>query len=79
MRRKLDKKHLLSLCQPGEYGIFAPPMKAQDAVDELCRYFLGDDWYDASGATHVEQVNTAIVYNIERQYRGVKIKRNKRR
>ena len=75
MRNKFDKEHILSICEPGDYGIFAPPMKAQVAVDELCRYFLGDDWYDTSGATHPEQINTEIVAEIERRYKGAKLKR----
>lgn len=75
MRNKFDKEHILSICEPGDYGIFAPPMKAQVAVDELCRYFLGDDWYDTSGATHPEQINTEIVAEIERRYKGAKVKR----
>ena len=79
MRNKLDKKHLLDICEHGDYGILASPMKAQVAVNELCRYFLGDDWYDSSGATHPEQVNTAIVYEIEMRYKGAKIKRTKKK
>ena len=78
MRNKLNKKHLLDIREPGDYGIFAPPMKAQVAINELCRYFLGDDWYDSSGATDSEQVNTAIVYEIEMRYKGAKIKRSKK-
>ena len=78
MRNKLNKKHLLDICETGDYGIFAPPMKAQVAINELCRYFLGDDWYDSSGATDSEQVNTAIVYEIEMRYKGAKIKRSKK-
>ncbi len=74
-RNKFNRDHILSLCEKGDYGIFAPPMKAQTAVDELCRYFLGDDWYSSSGATHPEQVNTEIVAEIEKRYKGAKIKR----
>lgn len=77
MRKKVDKEHILSLCDDGDYFLFAPPMKAQVAVHELCQYFLGDDWYDSSGATHPEQVNTAIVYEIESRYRGCKIKKKR--
>ena len=43
MKHKVDKERILSLCEPGNYGIFAPPMKAQVALKELCRYFLGKD------------------------------------
>lgn len=74
-RKRFDREHILSLCEKGDFGLFAPPMKAQTAVSELCHYFLGDDWYDMSGATHPEQVNTAIVVEIERRYKGAKIKR----
>ena len=79
MRKTFDKKHILSICEDVDCGILAPPMKAQVAVHELCRYFLGDDWYDSSGATHPEQVNTAIVCAIEKQYKGCKIKRHTER
>lgn len=74
-RNKFDRDHILSLCEKGDFGIFAPPMKAQTAVNELCRYFLGDDWYSSSGATHPEQINTEIVAEIESRYKGAKIKR----
>lgn len=78
MRNKLDKEHLLSICEPGDYGIMSPPMSAQVALHELCRYFLGDDWYDESGCTSPEQVNTNIVYTIEKLYKGCKIKKKKK-
>ena len=71
MRNKFDEDHLLSLC---EYdGTTIHPMKAQVAVDELRRYFLGEDWYDTSGVTNTEQVNTNIVAEIEIKYRGARI------
>ena len=75
MRDKFNKEHVLSLCKPGDYGIMAPPMDAQVALNELCRYFLGKNWYDSSGANSPEQVNTAIVAEIEMNYRGAKLKR----
>lgn len=75
MRKTFDPEHIKNICEPVDCGILNPPMKAQTAVDELCRYFLGDDWYDDSGATHPEQVNTAIVCEIERRYKGARLKR----
>ena len=42
MRNKFDEDHILSICKPGDY-IVTPPMKAQIAVDELRRYFLGEE------------------------------------
>ena len=77
MRKKFDREHLLSLCEPGDYGIFAPPMKAQVALDELCHYFLGDDWCSYSGCTNTEQINTEIVATIEQAYPGCKIDNKK--
>ena len=53
-------------------------MNAQTAVNELCRYFLWDDWYDASGAVSAVQVNTNIVATIEEKYKGYRIKKRKR-
>lgn len=64
---------ILDLTEPGDYGIFSPPMDAQVALNELCRYFLGDDWYSVGNIT-TSQVNTEIVYEIERQYKGKKQK-----
>ena len=72
MRNKFDEDHILSICKPGDY-IVTPPMKAQITVDELRRYYLGEDWYDDSGVTDTEQVNTNIVAEIEQKYKGVKI------
>lgn len=78
MRKRFDKKHILDICEPIDCGMLSPPMKAQIAINELCSYFLGDDWYDGSGATSPEQVNTAIVVAIEQRYKGVKLKRRKK-
>lgn len=70
MRMKFDPEHIKSLCKPGDYGIFNPPMDAQVALNELCRYLLGPDWYDSSGCTAPEQINTEIVCQIEMKYPG---------
>lgn len=50
-----------------DYGIIAPPIDNGTALNELCRFFLGDDWYSV-GAIHNEQVNTEMLYEIERRY-----------
>jgi DNA replication initiation complex subunit (GINS family) len=44
-------------------NIFAPPMKAQDAVDMLMHYLLGEDWYSVNPVS-TEQINTEAVYDI---------------
>ena len=78
-RRKLDTKHIWNICNSKGWKdyILSPPMKAQVAIHELCRYFLGDNWYDNSGATHPERVNARIVCEIKKRYKGYKY--NKRR
>ena len=75
MRNKFDEEHILSLCDSKiRYDVTSlRPMEAQVAVDELRRYFLGEDWYDTSGVTNTEQVNTNIVAEIEIKYRGARI------
>lgn len=49
-----------------DYGVFSPPMKAQAAIDFLCRYLLGDSWYSIQ--TNTEQINTEIVHEILLKY-----------
>ena len=51
-------------------------MTAQEALNELCDYFLGDDWYESTGQTHPEIVNFAIVEAIEKKFKDAKIKHN---
>lgn len=60
---------VLGLAKEGDYGMLPPPMDAQTALDELCRFFLGDDWYCVL-PIHTEQVNTEIVYEIEKKYKN---------
>lgn len=62
------RNRILGLTKEGEYGIFAPPMDAQTALNELCRFLLGDDWYSINPISQ-EQINTEIVYEIELKYR----------
>lgn len=53
-----------------------PYMKAQTAVNELCRFFLGEDWYVVVPLS-TEQVNVNIVYEIERMFPNKCIKKGK--
>ena len=76
-RKETNKEiaeRILKLAEPGDYGIFPPPMDAQVALNELCRFFLGDDWYCVL-QIHTGQVNTEIVYEIESKYNKVNRKR----
>ena len=58
----------LTNSHPGEYGIFPPPMNAQVAVNELCRFFLGEDYWTI--VNNNEQANTEIVFEIECKYKN---------
>lgn len=80
MRKKIDYKHLIEevcdfTCENDNYNKPLPSLKAQEALNELCNYFLGEDWYEPTGQVHPEIVNFAIVEEIEKRYRGVKIKK----
>ena len=49
------------------YGILPPPLPAQEAINILCDYLLGDDWY-CSISMGVEQINAIIVGQILAKY-----------
>ena len=49
------------------YGICPAPLKAQAAINILCDYLLGEDWY-VSMSIGVDQVNTCIVEQILDKY-----------
>jgi len=66
---KILIERLLKLTDGKDYGLCSPPMKAQVALRELCRYFLGEDWYTVMPIS-TEQGNTEIVYEIEKRYKG---------
>lgn len=68
-RHKIIADHILSIAEPGDFGICSPPMDAQIALNELCRYFLGDDWYSTMSQSS-KQINTEIIYAIECNYKG---------
>ena len=71
LRKETNKetiRRLLKLTNGKDYGIFAPPMDAQVALIELCHHFLGEDWYSVNPVSQ-EQINTEIVYEIERRYK----------
>ena len=78
MRKKIDHKHLIEDVAhfSRETGL-SPTLTAQEALNELCHYFLGDDWFEPTGQTHPEVVNFSIVEEIETRYKGVKIKKRK--
>ena len=73
--KETDKEiadRLLKLTDGKDYGILPPPMDAQVALDELQRYFLGDNWYTTLPLGR-GQVNTEIVYAIETKLKKYKV------
>ena len=65
---------ILDLCKDVDCGILSPPMDAQVALNELCRYFLGENWCVVNSISQ-EQINTEIVYEIELNYKS-KVREN---
>ena len=49
------------------YGLCPAPMDAQEALNILTSYLLGDDWYIA-GSMNVEQCNACVVEQILDKY-----------
>ena len=64
IRRRLEK--LVKEKHPEYDGV--PAMSPDTALNELCRYLLGDDWY-CTDPIHSHQVNFVIVKEIEERYR----------
>lgn len=69
-------KRILKLTNIKNDPDVVPYMKAQTAVNELCRFFLGEDWYVVD-PLRTEQVNVNIVYEIERMFPNKCIKKGK--
>ncbi len=49
------------------YGIFPPPIDAQEGLDILIEHFLGKDWY-ANASMCTAQVNSEAIYEILCKY-----------
>ena len=45
-------------------------MNAQVALNELCKYLLGDDWVCVNSIS-AEQVNAEIVHEIKNKFKGI--------
>lgn len=58
---------IIKLAKSGDYGICPPPMDAQIALNELCRFFLGENW-NIPSSMNQEQANTEIVATIETKF-----------
>ena len=55
------------------YGLCPASMSAQEALDILTSYLLGDDWYTAL-SVNVEQGNAIIVEQILDKYSRFKVR-----
>jgi hypothetical protein len=75
---RADKERLLALTDGNDYGICCPPMKAQVALDELCGFFLGDDWCTVMPLSR-GQINTEMVVMIEELYDASWLRKRLRR
>lgn len=69
-------KRILKLTNIKNDPDVVPYIRAQTALDELCRFFLGEDWYVVDPLS-TEQVNVDIVYEIERMFPNKCIKKGK--
>lgn len=65
------RERVLNLAKDIDCGLISPPMDAQVALNELKDHLLGEDWYVVDPMNQ-EQVNTNIVYQIEKRYKRVK-------
>ena len=62
-----NKEKFIEILRDNTYGIFPAPTSAELALEVICDYLLGEDWY-VNMAISQEQVNTCIVDNILRKY-----------
>ena len=70
------EKRLLKLTNIKNDPDVAPYIEPQVALDELCRFFLGEDWC-VTDPLSTKQVNYWIVYDIERKFKNKCIKKGK--
>ena len=52
----------------GDYGLCPPPIEAQEGLNVLIDYFLGEDWYVTMPVSQ-EQCNTEAIHSILSLYR----------
>lgn len=70
------EKRILKLTNIKNDPDVAPYIEPQVALNELCRFFLGEDWY-VTDPLSTKQVNYWIVYDIERKFKNKCIKKGK--
>lgn len=67
LKQSIREKKSLALKKENPYGICHEPTSAQDALNKLSSYLLGEDWYVTLPILQ-EQVNTCIVDSILSKY-----------
>jgi len=50
-----------------DYGLYPPPINAQEGLNILIEHLLGKDWYTTMPLCQ-KQVNTEAIYEILRKY-----------
>ena len=69
-KKKQIAEHLNNISGSNDLNNILPsPMDSDTALRELCRYFLGEDWYTGCSMSQ-RQVNWEIVYEIETKFKG---------
>ena len=69
-KKKQIAEHLNSISDSNNPNNILPrPMDSDTALRELCRYFLGEDWY-TGWPMGQKQINWEIVYEIETKFKG---------
>ena len=71
---KCKGERVYDLAEPWpEDDMMPPPMDAQVAFDELCRYFLGEELYMyCTSPVNTRQANSQFLYEIMINYKGDK-------
>ena len=75
------RNRVLNLADDVDCGIYSPPMKARYALNELCYYLMGEDYYYKNYGSFVycsrmtrENKNAILLYDLERKYKRYKPK-----
>ena len=75
------RNRVLKIADDVDCGIYSPPMKARYALNELCYYLMGEDYYYKNYRSFVycsrmtrENKNALLLYDLERKYKRYKPK-----
>lgn len=74
---KIIGKRIYEISDKKDHGLCPPGVDAQEAVYELCKFFLGKDWYCVMPLP-ARQANTEILYAIEEKFWDQRYKEDKK-